>query len=74
MPRNQEAWDRAQKFASDMYNFGTYIGITEGATHYHAGWMEKFPRWANLKGFTKTVTIDTHLFYRWENPKLLASR
>ena len=74
-PRNKRAW--AYSLALSEYFLKRsmmIIDFTEGATHYHAGWMEKFPRWANLKGFTKTVTIDTHLFYRWENPKLLASR
>ena len=59
-PRNQEAWDRAQKFASDMYNFGTYIGITEGATHYHDSYVK--PSWA--PGFDRITRIGSHYFYR----------
>ena len=60
IPRNQEAWDRSQKFASDMYNFGAYIGITEGATHYHATYVK--PSWA--PGFDRITRIGSHYFYR----------
>ena len=41
----------------------TFIDVTEGATHYHADYVS--PAWADA--FTKTVCIDTHCFYRWEN-------
>ena len=36
--------------------------ITEGATHYHADYVE--PAWAKTK--TKTIEIEDHIFYRWE--------
>lgn len=39
-----------------------YPDITDGATHYHADYVH--PRWADV--YTKTVTIDTHIFYRNE--------
>jgi spore germination cell wall hydrolase CwlJ-like protein len=35
--------------------------ITDGATHYHADYIDS-PRWATYK--KKTVQIDTHIFYR----------
>ena len=41
----------------------TFIDVTECATHYHADYVS--PAWADA--FTKTVCIDTHCFYRWEN-------
>ena len=41
----------------------TFIDVTEGATQYHADYVS--PAWADA--FTKTVCIDTHCFYRWEN-------
>ena len=74
-PKNNKAW--AYSLALTEYFLKRsmqLIDFTEGATHYHADWMEKFPRWSKRKNFVKTVKIDTHLFYRWENPKLLASR
>ena len=39
------------------------IDITDGATHYHADYV--FPSWARTK--TKTIEIEDHIFYRWEN-------
>ena len=38
------------------------LDITEGATHYHADYVE--PAWAKTK--TKTIEIEDHIFYRWE--------
>ena len=35
--------------------------ITDGATHYHADYIDN-PRWS--KFLEKTVKIDTHIFYR----------
>ena len=40
----------------------TIADITEGATHYHADYVE--PAWAKTK--TKTIEIEDHIFYRWE--------
>ena len=40
----------------------TIADITEGATHYHADYVE--PSWAKTK--TKTIEIEDHIFYRWE--------
>jgi len=39
---------------------GVYPDITDGATHYHADYVH--PKWADI--YKKTVTIDTHIFYR----------
>jgi len=40
----------------------TIADITEGATHYHADYVE--PSWAKTK--TKKIEIEDHIFYRWE--------
>ena len=59
-PRNIAAWERAQKFAHDIYIYGAYVGITEGATHYHASYVS--PNWApNMDRITR---IGSHYFYR----------
>ena len=42
---------------------GEMADPTEGATHYHASYV--LPAWASSK--TKTVRINDHIFYRWEN-------
>ena len=39
-----------------------FLDITDGATHYHADYVN--PAWAKTK--TKTVEIQDHIFYRWE--------
>ncbi len=41
---------------------GTLEPTVKGATHYHADYV--LPAWAAAK--TKTRTIQTHIFYRWE--------
>jgi len=38
------------------------LDVTDGATHYHADYVE--PAWAKTK--TKTIEIEDHIFYRWE--------
>ena len=38
------------------------IDITDGATHYHANWMESFPRWS--EEHKKVASIDRHIFYK----------
>ena len=40
----------------------TLLDITDGATHYHADYVQ--PSWATTK--TKTVEIGDHIFYRWD--------
>mgnify|MGYP000880992726 CR=1 FL=1 len=38
------------------------IDITDGATHYHANWMEKYPKWSKHKKVM--ASIDRHIFYK----------
>jgi N-acetylmuramoyl-L-alanine amidase len=55
-------WSRVQDLASYYYaNADDLRDITDGATHYHADYIDS-PRWATYK--KKTVQIDTHIFYR----------
>ena len=42
---------------------GTLYDTTQGASHYHAYYVQ--PSWS--KKFTRTVRINDHIFYRWEN-------
>ena len=60
-PRDTDSWVRAQELALSMILYGKYRGITEGATHYHAHYVN--PRWA--RSFELTGTIGEHKFYRW---------
>ena len=73
-PKNTKAWAYSMALSDYFLKRSmSFIDFTEGATHYHADYIDS-PRWARRKNFIKTVQIDTHLFYRWENPELLASR
>ena len=66
VPRDKESWKRAQSIAWDIIQWDNYRGITEGATHYHAHYVN--PRWnKSRKGFsiTRLGRIGTHIYYRW---------
>ena len=66
-PRNGRAWESSQSIALWFYqNKDRIIDITDGATHYHADWMKKYPKWA--KQYKQNVRIDDHIFY--ENQRL----
>ena len=60
---DMETFDRIWQLTTGVVD-GSYTiaDITEGATHYHADYVE--PAWAKTK--TKTIEIEDHIFYRWE--------
>jgi N-acetylmuramoyl-L-alanine amidase len=61
-PTDIDSWNEAMLIAWGMLERGRYRGITEGATHYHADYVN--PRWTadlHLVG-----TIGRHIFYRWD--------
>ena len=60
-PRNKQAYQQAYEVAKTVLE-GHYYGVLDGATHYHADYVN--PRWAKLH--TRIVKIDTHIFYRWD--------
>jgi len=62
VPKDQDAWVRAQTLAWRIMKFNEFRGITEGATHYHAHYVN--PRWA--RDLTFIGTIGVHKFYRWD--------
>ena len=65
-PRDRESWKTAQSVAWDIVQWRTFRGITEGATHYHTGYVN--PRWnKSRKGWsiTRIGRIGAHIFYRW---------
>jgi N-acetylmuramoyl-L-alanine amidase len=61
-PNNQDAWVEAQMIAYNMVIHKDARGITEGATHYHATYVE--PAWA--RDLALVGRIGEHIFYRWE--------
>ena len=60
-PKDKDAWAQAQLIAYNILYAHQYRGITEGATHYHATYVD--PRWA--KDMQLIGTIGEHIFYRW---------
>jgi len=58
---DDSAFEKAVGIASRIIS-GDIVDITDGATHYHA--TRILPEWASSK--TQTVTINNHIFYRWE--------
>ena len=62
-PRAGRGWNSSQSIAKWFYDHkDRLMDITDGATHYHADWMEKYPHWANK--YRKNVRIDDHIFYK----------
>ena len=61
--RDQETFDDILLLTESIVSGSIQLmDITEGATHYHADYVE--PSWAKTK--TKTIEIEDHIFYRWE--------
>jgi len=61
-PTDVESWRRAQTVAYQILNRDMMRGITEGATHYHATYVD--PSWN--KRFRTIGRIGAHIFYRAE--------
>ena len=56
----RSAQDLAKKVLVNHYD-KALIDITDGATHYHANWMETYPSWSKQKKVM--ASIDRHIFY-----------
>ena len=65
IPNEGRTWESAQSLAVkilESHHDKELIDITDGATHYHASWMKKFPKWSYHKKVM--ASIDRHIFYR----------
>jgi len=60
-PKLTDSWRRAQLIAYYIIQYGRMRGISEGATHYHATYVD--PLW-NRK-LDPIGRIGEHLFFRW---------
>ena len=60
---DKKSYRWAEEISWGILHGRLHIDLTDGSTHYHANYVQ--PYWADA--FTKTVCIDTHCFYRWEN-------
>ena len=63
VPLGSENWVRAQMVAWEIMHDGRFRGITEGATHYHATYVN--PGWNKMKNLDLVGRIGKHIFYRW---------
>ena len=59
-PSMGKMWGESQKVAIYVLENAKLLDITDGATHYHADYIEN-PRWAIARH--RTMQIDTHIFY-----------
>jgi spore germination cell wall hydrolase CwlJ-like protein len=59
-PHNKHSWRDAQEIAYNLVHLGVYRGITEGATHYHATYVN--PKWN--KRMQNIGRIGAHIFFR----------
>ena len=55
-----DAWEESVYIAYRMLHVGKFLGITEGATHYHTTYVN--PYWA--PSLQQVGTIGSHIFYR----------
>ena len=61
-PRESRLWTESQSLAKHFFLYrDKYIDITDGATHYHANYIDD-PRWARAD--RRTASIDQHHFFR----------
>ena len=61
-PRESRLWTESQNLAKHFIRYkDKYIDITDGATHYHANYIDD-PRWARAD--RRTASIDQHHFFR----------
>jgi len=64
IPNEGRTWRSAQTLAVivlESHYDEDLIDITDGATHYHANWMKKYPYWSKTKRVM--ASIDRHIFY-----------
>ena len=59
-----ENWERSKRVAWDILHTNEYRGLAEGATHYHATYVN--PRWASHNDMNEIGRIGEHIFYRWD--------
>ena len=59
-PNKGKMWYESMNIATYAMENPTLLDITDGATHYHADYIEN-PRWAISRH--RTLQIDTHIFY-----------
>ena len=59
---NERAWNQSLAISYSMITTGIYAGVSDGATHYHATYVD--PYWASSNQMTLIGPIGDHIFYR----------
>ena len=62
---DKKSFSECTKIAKDIYEGKYNLDPTEGAQYFHSVKKDK-PKWAKAKGFTQTVQINSHKFYKSE--------
>lgn len=60
VPKQPKSWRKAQEIAYHIVNSDLFRGISEGATHYHATYVD--PHWN--KSMIEIGRIGEHIFYK----------
>ena len=60
IPSMGKMWGESREVAIYVLENAKLLDITDGATHYHADYIDS-PRWASVRD--RTMQIDTHIFY-----------
>jgi spore germination cell wall hydrolase CwlJ-like protein len=63
VPKDQAAWKVSYRVAAEILEDGRFRGITEGATHYHALYVE--PDWVDDRGMKLIGVIGLHRYHKW---------
>ena len=61
-PTEPDSWARAIDIATMVLEEDKFLGITDGADHYFANWIDEEPHWAEHMIFIGN--IGNHKFYR----------
>lgn len=61
-PKNRKSFELSKTVAKEALN-GSFLGATNGSTHYHAESVQ--PRW-DFNKLEHTLTINNHRFYKYE--------
>jgi len=61
-PTEPDSWARALDIAVMVLEEDKFLGITDGADHYFANWIDEEPHWAEHMIFVGN--IGNHKFYR----------
>ena len=68
VPKEGRLWSASQDLAKHVFRYkDKMVDITDGATHYHANYIDN-PRWADRSKVT--TSIDQHIFYRFGSYRL----